>query len=123
MRTQALQAEKTERQMRQVSPCRLQIHPPTLKMSSIWQEVWRVWQNELYQCSLQRPKTSSTETKGNEDGQINMVNTDHIIFNVRRSSMATELKTSIFYSSINVSYKLDTGSNSNRLLFHIFEIP
>ena len=56
-----------------------------------------------------------------EDGQINMVNTDHIICNVKRSSIAT-LKTSGLYSSLNISHKLDTGSNSNRLPFCIFKI-
>ena len=49
-----------------------------------------------------------------------MVNTDHIICNVK--SIETKLKTSSFHSSIHISYKLDTGSNSNRLPFCIFQI-
>ena len=68
------------------------------------------------------PRQAVHKLEEHEDGQINTVNTDHIIFNAKRSSIATKLKTSSFYSSINVSYKLDTGSNSNRLPFHIFKI-
>ena len=71
-------------------------------------------------CRGPRQEVHKLEDHGN--GQINMVNTDHIICNVKRSSIATRLKTSCFYSSINVLYKLDTGSNSNRLPFHIFKI-
>ena len=51
-----------------------------------------------------------------------MVNIDNFIFNVKRSCIAAKLKTSSFYSGINILYKLDIGSNSNRLPFYIFKI-
>ena len=57
-----------------------------------------------------------------EDSQINMVNTDNIYSNAQSSGFIAKLKTSSFHNSINVSYKIDTGSNSNMLQFCIFKI-
>ena len=37
-----------------------------------------------------------TNLEEHEDGQINMMNTDHIIFNAKGSSIPTKIKTSSF---------------------------
>ena len=68
------------------------------------------------------PQQAVHKLEEHEDGQIDTVNTSYIICNAKRSSIGTKVKTSNFYSCINVSYKLVTGSNSNRLPFHIFKI-
>ena len=68
------------------------------------------------------PRQAAHNLEEHKDGQTNTANTDHFIFNVKRSSITTKLKTSSFYSSIKVLHKLDTGGYSNRLPFCIFKI-
>ena len=51
-----------------------------------------------------------------------MLNTDHFICYMKKSNIETKLKTTSFYSSINILYKLDTGRNNNGLPFCIFKI-
>ena len=71
-------------------------------------------------CRNSRQAVHKLEEFG--DNQINMVNTDIIHSNAKCSGTIAKLKTSSFHNSINVSYKIDTGNNSNMLPFHIFEI-
>ena len=97
LRTQALEAEQIESKMRQISPCRYwgSIQPPQrcLAYDKMCSEYGRM--NHI--CAVCRgPRQAVHKLEQHEDGQINTVNTDHIICNEYRSSIATKLKTSIF---------------------------
>ena len=95
-RIQALEAEQTESQMKQVSPCRYcrSIYPP--QQCPAYSQECSEWQNEPYQCSLQRQRQAVNKLEEHKDEQINMVNTDHIVFNVKRSRIATKLNPAVF---------------------------
>ena len=56
------------------------------------------------------------------DSQIDMVNIDFINSNVQSLGITAKLKTSSYQNSVNISYKTDTGRNSNILPFYIYKI-
>ena len=57
-----------------------------------------------------------------EDSLIDTVINDLIHSNAKSSGIRAKLKTSSFHKVIKISYKIDTGSNSSMLPFHIFKI-
>ena len=48
-----------------------------------------------------------------EDRQIDMVNIDCINCNAKSQGIIEKLRTSSYQNSVNISYKMDTVSNSN----------
>ena len=122
-RTHRVKRNQPEKQICQTSPCRYcrSSHPcqrcpaygkrcgECAKMNHI---------SAVYRSS--RQIVHKVEEFG--DSQIDMVNTDIIHSNAKSSGIIVKLKTSIFHNSINISYKIDTGSNSNMLPFCIFKI-
>ena len=118
-----LEAGQTEIKMRQASPCRYcgSIHPPR-RCPVYGKKCDKCGKVNHISAVCRDPRQAVHNIEEHEDEQTNKVNTDHIICNAKRSSIATELKTSSLYSSINILYELDTGSNSNRLPFCIFKI-
>ena len=48
-----------------------------------------------------------------EDGKINVVNIDFINSNAKSPNIIAKLKISGYQNSVNISYKIDIGSNSN----------
>ena len=97
LRTQTLEAEKTESQMRQVSPCKYcrSIHPPQ-RCQAYGKKCSECVRMNYISAVSRDPRQAVHKVEEHEDGQINMANTDHIIFNVKRSSIASKLKTSSF---------------------------
>ena len=57
-----------------------------------------------------------------EDGQIDTVKTDFINCNANSWIILAKLKTSSYQNSVNISYKIHTGSKSNILPFCIYKI-
>ena len=57
-----------------------------------------------------------------EDNQIDIVNIAFINSNAKSPGIIQKLMTSSYQNSENISYKTDTGSNSNTLPFHIYKI-
>ena len=56
------------------------------------------------------------------DSQINMLNTYIIYSHTKSSDIIAKLNTNNLHNRINISHKIDKGSNSNMLPFHIFKI-
>ena len=56
-----------------------------------------------------------------EGRQIDIVNIDFINSNAKSLGIIAKLKDS-YQNSTNISYKIDMGSNSNILPFHIYKI-
>ena len=97
LRSQALEAEQTENQMRQVSPFRYcgSIHPPQ------WYQAYGKKYGECGRMNhisavCRCPRQAVYILGEHEGGQINMVNTDPIIFKAKRSGIATKLKPAVF---------------------------
>ena len=109
--------------MRQVSPCRYcgSIHPPQ-RCPAYAKKHFECGRLNHISAVCRGPRQAGHKLEEHEDGQSNTVNTDHIILNGKGSNIETKLKSSSFNCSINVSYELDTGSNSNRLPFYEFKI-
>ena len=57
-----------------------------------------------------------------EDGQIDMLNINFIKSNTKSPGLIAKLKTSSYQNIVKISYKVDIGSNSNILPFHIYKI-
>ena len=56
-----------------------------------------------------------------DDGQIDMVGIDFINSNAKSQGIKAKLKPSSYKISVNISCKIDTGSNSKILQFHIYK--
>ena len=72
----------------------------------------------VYTCSSK----AIHELGKNEEGQIDLVNTDLSHTNAKSLGIVAKFKTSSLYSNVSVSNKIDTGNNSNISPFHIFKI-
>ena len=120
-RAHTIETNEPEKQLSQTSPCRYcgPSHPPQrcpaygnrcsecAKMNYI---------SAVCRCSRQ----AVHKLEEFKDSQIDTVNTDLIHSNAKGLGIITIFKTSSFLNSINISNKIDTGSNSNMLPFHIY---
>ena len=90
MRTQALEAEQTESRRRQVSPCRYcgSINPPGCLAYS--KKGYKCGRMTHLSAICRGPRQALHKLEEHEDGQINTVNTNHNICNVKRSRIATK---------------------------------
>ena len=67
--------------------------------------------SEAWQRAVHKVEKEQIE----EDGKTDMVNIDFINCNAKSPGIIAKLKTSNYQSSADISYKIDTGSNSNIL--------
>ena len=122
-RTHTIERNQPEKQICQTSPCRYcgSSHP-TQRCPAYGKRCSECAKmNHLNAvCRSSRHAVHKLEEFGNN--QNNMVNTDNIHSNAKSSGIIANLKTCNFHNSINVTYKIDTGSNSVMLPFHIFKI-
>ena len=96
-------------------------------MSSIWEEVCRVWQDKQFSevCRSKRGRAvHNVEQEQNLNQEkkvkIDMVNINSVSFNSKCSVITVNLKTSN-QARITVSYKVDTGSDTNIMPLHIYK--
>ena len=77
--------------MRQVSPCRYcrSIHPPQ-RCPAYGKMCDKCGRMKHTSAVCRGPRQTVQKLEEHEDGQINVVNTDHIICNVKRSSIVTK---------------------------------
>ena len=86
LRTQLLEAVQTESKMRPLSPCRYceSIHPPR-RCPVYGKTCGECGRENHFSAVCRAPREAACRLGEHEDGQTNMVNTDHFIYNTKKN--------------------------------------
>ena len=105
----------------------LQTKPHTKTMSSIWENVCSMWQDRALQEGVQEQRSHAVHEMEidmeaeSQEKDTEIVSINSVYVNKKWSSIMAKLQMQVGKMSLQVSYKIDTGSKGNIMPLYIFQ--
>ena len=101
--------------------------PPILTMSTIWEDVWDLWEDKLLKAVCRSNKNRRVamheiEQEATNENHIDIVTIISIRSNSKLSIIVVKLKMSSIQKSAIIPHNIDTGGDGNVMPIHIVRI-